>query len=88
MKTIVSQGLQPMTGFNEFAVHDQFIYQYSSGEFFAMKISDEYAAFVNGEGKWILAQRYANCLSIGSGVVHEYASFDEAEQSAAACPIL
>lgn len=78
MKTIIEKGKEALVGYEELKQYDQFIYKSVSGEFFAIKITDNYAAFINDRGKFILAKKYENCLSIGSGIVFEHRSLEEA----------
>lgn len=88
MKTITAHGTDTMIGFENLARHEQFIYAQDSFTFMAIKINDSFAVFINGEGKFILAKKFKNCLSIGSGYVAEYGTFDEAEAAAAKNPII
>ena len=50
-------------------------------EWFAIKVNEEYAVLINGCNKFIVAKKYKNCLSIGSGYVIEYSSYEEAKKS-------
>lgn len=59
--------------FKKIEVGEHFIYD----GFFAIKINNEYAAFMNCDNKFIIAKAYNNCLSIGSGAIREFASYDE-----------
>lgn len=68
--------------FDELPSGGQFIYVERSYEFFAIKINNDYAALINSRCKFILAQKYKNCLSIGSGFVYEYDTFEEIEKAA------
>lgn len=82
MKTIKTNGLKELKGFEELKPNDKFIYQECRIEFQAIKINDQYAAFINYDGKFILAQKYKNCLSIGSGSVMEFSTFAMAKEYA------
>lgn len=68
--------------FDELPSGGQFVYVDGSFEFFAIKINNDYAALINSIGKFILARKYKNCLSIGSGPVLEYGTFAEIEKAA------
>lgn len=82
MKTIKlgtskEQNIEAMKVYDEFKPMDGFVYADGSIEFYAIKISDNHAVLINREGRFIIAKRYRNCLSIGSGIVHEYNSMSE-----------
>ena len=68
--------------FDELPSGGQFVYVEGSLEFFSIKINNDYAALINSRGKFILAQKYKNCLSIGSGYVLEYDTFAKIEKAA------
>ncbi|MBR6163259.1 hypothetical protein IKQ26_05180 [bacterium] len=55
----------------------QFIYDTFLGSFVAIKINNEYAAFLNGLNNFIIAKAYKNCLSIGEGTPLQYGSYKE-----------
>ena len=78
MKTIKENGLNKLSGYDELKKGEQFIYVVGSIEFFAIKVSDEYAVFINNDGRFICAKAFKNCLSIGSGYLVEYQTFKEA----------
>lgn len=77
MKIILERGLKELKGYYEMKPNTKFIYKTGKFEFFAIKIDDDYAAMVNGVNKFIIAQRYKNCLSIGSGYIREFGTFRE-----------
>ena len=68
--------------YKEMKKYERFIWSDAGFEFFAFKVTDEVAIFINGSGKFIVAKAYTNMLSIGSGLVVEYDTFDEAEKNA------
>ena len=74
MKIIKKNEIQK---YKELKETEQFVYQDGIFEFFAIKINDDYSAFINGCGKFILAKKYTNCLSIGI-YTKEFNTFDEA----------
>lgn len=80
MKKIKENGLNELKGYEELNNGEKFIY-INSCEWFAIKFNEEYAVLINGCNKFIVAKRYKNCLSIGSGYVKEYSSYEEAETS-------
>lgn len=57
--------IEAMEIFNEMERDELFIYE-QCGTFPAFKINNGYAALINAEGKFVLAKKYKNCLSIGS----------------------
>ena len=68
MKTLNENGLENIN-FDKIALNEHFIYVDGAFEFFAIKVSDDYAVFINADGKFICAKAFKNCLSIGAGVV-------------------
>lgn len=82
MKTIKQNGTEPLVGYKELKNYEQFIYTVGQSEFVAIKINDDYCAFLTGMNKFILAQKYKNCLSIGSLTPIEYDTFEAAEKEA------
>lgn len=80
MKIIEQKGLNIdlRKKFKELKENEHFIYKVCDCECFAIKVSDEYAVFVNADNKFICAKAYKNCLSIGAGIVHEYSTYAEA----------
>ena len=68
--------------FDELPSGGQFVYVEGSFEFFAIKINNDYAAFIDSMGKFILAEKWKNRLSIGSGPTLEYGTFAEIEKAA------
>ena len=78
MKKIKQNGLNELKGYEELKNGEKFIY-IDWYEWFAVKVNEEYAVLVNGCNKFIVAKKYKNCLSIGSGYVIEYPSYEEAE---------
>lgn len=50
--------------------------------FYGCDISDDFVILVNGDGRFIVAKKYTNCLSIGSGVVKEFGTFQDAVDGA------
>ena len=77
MKTIIEDRKGSLTGYAELDKEEQFIYITSPYEFFAIKVNDEYAVFINARNKFIVAKAYKNILSIGTSSI-ELASYDEA----------
>ena len=74
MKTIKRNEIQD---YKELKEGEQFIYEDGQFEFFAIKINDKYSAFINCDGKFILAQKYTNCLSIGAGFIREWDTYEK-----------
>ncbi len=70
MKTINKTNIENYTALKD---GEHFIYD----GFFAIKINNDYATFVNNENKFIIAKAYKNCLSIGSGAIREFNSYAE-----------
>lgn len=83
MKTLKENGLENIN-FDKIAINKHFIYIGESFEFFAIKVSDDYAVFINADGKFICAKAFKNCLSIGAGVVSEFPTFAEAVEACGA----
>jgi hypothetical protein len=81
--------LNDLIGFDDLAEGDHFVYQvYCCGkltfEFFAIKADESHAVFLNARQKFIIANKYKNCLSIGDYCVSspiEYDSFAEAKKA-------
>lgn len=48
-------------------------------EFVGIKINDEYGALLNACNKFIVGKIYKNCLSLGSGHVKEFRTYNEAK---------
>lgn len=78
MKSVIENGMEKLNGYDELKKYEKFLYK--DGEFVGIKINDDYAIFLNGSCKFIVAKRFANCLSIGSGLVSEFDTFKEAEK--------
>jgi|GEM_PF-1045920 len=83
MKTLKKNGLENIN-FDKIAINEHFIYMGESFEFFAIKVSEDYAVFINADGKFICAKAFKNCLSIGAGVVSEFPTFDKAVEACGA----
>lgn len=66
-----------MEGYDDIAIGEHFIYRDCSYSFEAIKLTDKYSAFINAWGRYILAKRYLNCLSIGSSFITEYDTLDK-----------
>ena len=71
----VTCGPQCGEEFDALSIGEWFIYD---GSFPAWKVSGSRAVFANREGRFINAMRYDNCLSIGSDLVLEFDTFEEA----------
>lgn len=80
MKIIKEDGLKNIN-FNKVAINEHFIYAGGSFEFFAIKVSEDYAVFINADGNFICAKAFKNCLSIGAGIVSEFPTFAEAVEA-------
>lgn len=67
--------------FDKLDIGEQFAYVCGYEVIFPLgwKLTEKHAVFVNARGRFILARRYDNLLSIGSTSV-EYRTFDEAKQ--------
>lgn len=79
MKTLTKENHNE---YKDMKKYERFISSDAGIEFFAFKVTDEAAIFINGSGKFIIAKAYTNTFSIGSGFVFEYDTFDEAEKNA------
>lgn len=77
-----------LKGFDELEKDEQFIYDDGLFEFIGIKINEDYAAFLNGNNKFILSKRHINCLSIGSGHVSEYSDYESIVKYAEKNPYL
>lgn len=80
MKILKKNGLQNI-GFDRLTINEHFIYVDGSFEFFAIKVSEDYAVFINGAGEFICAKAFKNFLSIGAGIVSEFPTFAEAVEA-------
>ncbi len=80
MKTLKENGLENIN-FDKIAINEHFIYMGESFEFFAIKVSEDYAVFINADGKFICGKAFKNCLSIGAGIVSEFSTFAEAVEA-------
>ena len=80
MKILKKNGWQNI-GFDRLTINEHFIYVDGSFEFFAIKVSEDYAVFINGAGEFICAKAFKNCLSIGAGIVSEFPTFAEAVEA-------
>lgn len=80
MKIIKENGLKNIN-FDKVAINEHFIYAGGSFEFFAIKVSEDYAVFINADGNFICAKAFKNCLSIGAGIVSEFPTFAEAVEA-------
>jgi len=69
-----------MSGWEELGEDAQFIYHELSYAFPGFKIDDKHAALINARGKFIIAKAFKNCLSIGSGMVLEYSTYEEIKE--------
>lgn len=78
MKKIKQNRLNELKGYEKLKNGEKFIY-IDWYEWFAVKVNEEYAVLINGYNRFIVAKKYKNCLSIGSGCVTEYPSYEEAE---------
>lgn len=83
MKTIKVNGLENIN-FDKIAPNEHFIYVDGAFEFFAIKVSEDYAVLINADGNFICAKAFKNCLSIGAGVTSEFPTFDEAVEACGA----
>lgn len=81
MRKIVENGLENLEGYEELRDGEKFIYK-NMYEWVAIKVNNDYSVFLNGINKFIVAQKYNNCLSIGSGDVKEFGTYAEAERFA------
>ena len=72
--------------YDELENGEKFYYVEGKQHTVAIKINDKYAAMVNYYGNYIIAQRYKNCLSIGSRPCKEFKSFDAASKYAESNP--
>ena len=70
---------EPMVGYEDLKPKERFIYisRLPVGEWQAVKIDEKHAALINNSGKYILAEKYANCLSVGSEDITEYQELDD-----------
>lgn len=81
MKTIIEERTSELKGYEELKEYERFIYVSGSYEFFAFKITERHSIFVNGCGRFIVAEKFKNCLSIWNGAPSmEFKSFDAAEE--------
>lgn len=85
MPVIEEHGRSDMIGFDNLAEDDQFIYHIYRRdsliyEFMAIKADESHAVFLNARQKFIVAEKYKNCLSIGTSST-EYDSYSEAKKS-------
>ena len=80
MKTLKENGFENIN-FDKIALNEHFIYVSGSFEFFAIKVSEDYAVFINADGNFICAKAFKNCLSIGAGIVSEFPTFAEAVEA-------
>ena len=80
MKTLKENGFENIN-FDKIALNEHFIYVGGSFEFFAIKVSEDYAVFINTDGNFICAKAFKNCLSIGAGIVSEFPTFAEAVEA-------
>ena len=70
-----------MAGWNTLKNGAELIYRDGAYDFPGYKINDNHAVLINARGKFIIAKAYPNCLSIGSGYIIEYDTFEMAESS-------
>jgi hypothetical protein len=80
MKTLKKDGTKNID-FDNIAINEHFIYNDEPFEFFAIKVNENYAVFINADGKFICAKAYKNCLSLGAGGVFEFSTFAEAVEA-------
>ena len=70
--------------YDEICDDEQFVYSslYRNDiiEFIAIRINTDYCAFLNGYNKFIIAKRFKNCLSIGSGKIIEFDSYEQIKE--------
>jgi hypothetical protein len=67
MKEIKIINSEEITKFDNLSVNEQFIVDFRSCQFFAVKSSDNFAAIINADNEFVVAQRFINCLSMGWG---------------------
>lgn len=80
MKTLKKDGTKNID-FDSIAINEHFIYNDEPFEFFAIKVNENYAVFINADGKFICAKAYKNCLSIGASGIFEFSTFAEAVEA-------
>lgn len=59
---------------NEWAIFKMFY------DFYGLDYSQNFVILINKDGKFIIGEKYKNCISIGSGFVAEYPTLEEAKQ--------
>lgn len=70
---------EDMAKYDELEPMTDFLYQSKFGyEFPAFKITDKHAVLLNAKGKFIIAEKFDNCLDIGASAVPEYDSIADA----------
>ena len=77
MNTIIANGRENIN-FDKIKLNEHFIYSDCGIELFAIKVSENYAVFINADGKFTCAKAYKNCLTLGPMAVREFSTFDEA----------
>lgn len=80
MTKIRENGMEPIEGYDELQNGEKFVYETTSYTYEAIKIDEYYAALINREGNYILAKKYVNVLSVGSGEIIEYRTYEELEK--------
>lgn len=70
--------------YDEICDDEQFVYsslyRNSIIEFMAVRINNHYCTFINGNNKFIIAKRFKDCLSIGSGKIIEFDSYEQVKE--------
>lgn len=47
-------------------------------EYYGYDYSDKAVILLNADGKFIIGRKFKNCISIGSGIIMEFDTFEEA----------
>lgn len=68
-----------IVGYDELPDRAEFEYVERVGRTWsAVKVNNDYALLRNYYNRYIIAKRYGNCLSIGSGTIREYSTIEDA----------
>lgn len=86
MKTLKKDGTKNID-FDSIAINEHFIYADEPFEFFAIKVNENYAVFINADGLFVCAKAYKNCLSLGAIGVFEFSTFAEAVEACEKDPV-
>ena len=75
MKAIKRKDEQGLKGIK---TNEWCIFNLSNFEFYGHDCDEDYVILVNGTGKFIIGEKFLNCISVGSGYITEYNTYEDA----------